>query len=123
MVKSNSPLLHSASLQFSFPEATIFTNFLHIVLHICSAFPNMLVWLGRMGHITQTVLHLAFVALQCILESFLYLFLQSCPILLKNCIIAACKSSAGDSNAQTGLGVTNRLLKEFRRSFLEMLIP
>lgn len=44
-----------------------------------------------------------------ILEIFLYLFLQSCLILLKGCLIAACKSSAADSNAHPGLGATEGL--------------
>lgn len=72
----------------------------------------------------QTVLHLASVALQCILEIFSYPFLQSCFILLKGYVVAACKISTGNSNAQPSLGATGRLrAKGVLESFLGMLIP
>lgn len=70
----------------------------------------MHVWLvGGWGHIIHTVLHLAFVAFRHILKIFLSLYLQSFVILLKGCLLAAYKSSTGDSVAQPSLGVTKTI--------------
>lgn len=110
MVKS-----HSSSPPFCihlvfFPRGNYFNHFFfaYCSRHILCTYKQVCVagW-GWRRHIIETALHLAFVALQHILEILLYLFPQSCWFLLKGWLIAACKSSTGDSNAQPGLGATD----------------
>lgn len=125
MVKNNSPsplCIHSQFLSQRQPLSPIFCMLLQTQSQ--HAFTDMHVWLvGRWGYIIQTVLHLAFVVFQHILKIFLYLFLQSFVILLKGCLLAAYKSSTGDSVAQPGSGATNSLhVKGVQKSFLEILI-
>lgn len=124
MVKSNSPSSILHPLSFLSQRQLSLPFFLHIVPDIYSAFTNMYVWLVRGGGAYYT---------NCTAPGFccfaaylgdlsIYLFLQSCSFLLKGCLIAACKSSTGDYNVQPGLGATDRVLKEFRESFLKMII-
>ena len=83
MVKAIVPPLHSVSIQFSLTR--FFLQMVpHIVLCICRH--------AGMGGWGRTLLHLAFVAFQHVLEIFPYPFLQIRLILLKGCLAQPVKA-------------------------------
>lgn len=105
MAKSSSPCPLLCFHSVFFPRGNYVTNFSNSLPEdIHHVFTK--VW----GYIIQTVVHLASVALQHILEVF-----PSPFILLKGCLVATCGSSTGASAAQLGLSATDRLLKGFGR--------
>lgn len=127
MVKSNSPssILHPLSY---LSQRQLFYHFFFCILFQTYTLPLqtcMCGWLGLEGRIIQTALHLAFVALQHILEIFLYVssYRAAC-FFLRGCLIAACKKKLYrrfQCAARFG-SHRQRELKEVRESFLEMII-
>ena len=84
MVKAIVSPFHSVSIQFSSSYVFFLQMIPHIILCLCRHED-----MGGWGH---TLLHLAFVAFQHVLQIFPYPFLQVCLILLKGCLTQPVKA-------------------------------